>query len=392
MVKKLQNYFPMIRTRKEVLKEINQRKELKILFETWREEQQEEFLDFCTGARGIKILYDSFFKEIFSPEYHPERIERFLSLILQKNVKISQILPNDSVRIADESSLLITDIVVELEDGSLANVEIQKIGYAFPGERIACYSADLLLRQYKRIRAKRKKKFTYRDIKTVYTIVLFEKSTKEFHDANESYIHRGRQRFDTELKLNILQEYILIPLDIFKENTHNKSIQKAAVAQDFGAGVMQQDINSELEAWLSFISFDEPEKMIELIDAYPEFKIMYDELYQLCSNTERVMGMFSKELLELDRNTVQYMIEEQEKELEELRKETEKRKIQLQETKTELYEKDVELQKKNARLQEREAKLQERDARLQAVEFENEELRRRLEQLEAKVRMPGKFE
>lgn len=127
--------------------------------------------------------------------------------------------------LADECSLLITDIVVELEDGSLANVEIQKIGYAFPGERMACYSADLLLRQYKRVRARRKKKFTYRDIKTVYTIVLLEKSTKEFHDVKTKYVHRGRHKFDTGLKINTLQEYILIPLDIFKENKHNKTIE-----------------------------------------------------------------------------------------------------------------------------------------------------------------------
>ncbi len=30
--------------------------------------------------------------------------------------------------------------------------EMQKVGYLFPGQRSACYSADLLLRQYKRIR------------------------------------------------------------------------------------------------------------------------------------------------------------------------------------------------------------------------------------------------
>lgn len=36
------------------------------------------------------------------------------------------------------------DIVVELEDGSIADVEVQKVGYAFPGERMACYSADML--------------------------------------------------------------------------------------------------------------------------------------------------------------------------------------------------------------------------------------------------------
>ena len=295
MDKLLQNYFPMIRTRREVLKEIKNDDKLLGIFEQWKDEQQEEFLDFCTGARGVKMLYDSFFKEIFSPEYHPERLEEILSLILKRKVRICQVLPNDSVRIADEQSLLITDMLVELDDGSLANIEIQKIGYAFPGQRVACYSADTLLRQYKRVKSERKNKFTYRDIKTVYTIVFFEKSTQEFHLLKEHYIHKSKQVFDTMLQLETLQEYILIPLDIFKENMHNKII------------------DSELEAWLSFVVYDEPEKIIELIETYPKFKAMYEEIYNMCCNIERVMQMYSKELAELDRNTVQYMIEEQEK-------------------------------------------------------------------------------
>ena len=64
----------------------------------------------------------------------------------------------------DESTLLILDIVVMLEDGSIANIEIQKIGYRFPGERSACYSSDLLLRQYKRVRGRQKSKFVYHQI------------------------------------------------------------------------------------------------------------------------------------------------------------------------------------------------------------------------------------
>lgn len=62
-----------------------------------------------------------------NPEYSGTRLESLLSELLHKKVKIVQILPNDSTRIADEVALLITDIVVELEDGCLANVEIQKI-------------------------------------------------------------------------------------------------------------------------------------------------------------------------------------------------------------------------------------------------------------------------
>lgn len=84
-----------------------------------------------------------------NPDTRPERLSDFLSEVLGRKVKILKVLPNESGRIAAESSLLVMDIVIQFEDGSIANVEVQKIGYGFPGERSACYSADLLLRQYK---------------------------------------------------------------------------------------------------------------------------------------------------------------------------------------------------------------------------------------------------
>ncbi len=112
-----------------------------------------------------------------NPETTPERLEQFLSLVLNQKVRIRQILTTDNSRIADESSLLVMDILIELEDGSLANVEVQKVGYKFPGQRCACYSADLLLRQYKRVKGEKGKSFSYQNIKSVYTFVLFEKSS-----------------------------------------------------------------------------------------------------------------------------------------------------------------------------------------------------------------------
>lgn len=37
---------------------------------------------------------------------------------------------------------------------------------------------------------------------------------------------------------------------------------------------------------------------------------MYQDIYELCLNTEKVMQMYSKELQMLDKNTVHYMINE----------------------------------------------------------------------------------
>ena len=160
MANVLQQYFPMIRTRKEILGEISENKRLRCIWQEWNEEQQKEFMKFCTGAKGIKILYDSFFKEIMDPDSAPERLEELLSLILGQKIRILKILPNDSSRIADENSLVIMDIVIELEDHSIANVEVQKLGYKFPGQRAVCYSADLLLRQYKRIKGEKENTFS----------------------------------------------------------------------------------------------------------------------------------------------------------------------------------------------------------------------------------------
>ena len=295
MENKLKHYFPLIREREEVLKEIGENSGLQALFHNWAPDRREEFLDFCTGMKGVKILYDSFFKEIMSPEYTPDRLNRFLSLRLGKKVIIRQVLPNEGGRIADENTLLVTDILVEFEDGSLADVEIQKLGYAFPGERSACYAADLLLRQYKRARdrkSREKGKFSYKDIKDVYVIVLFEKSPVEFHTIEKEYLHQSVWSFDTGLELDLLQNFIFITLDIFQKNMENKSIE------------------NELEAWLMFCSTQDPERIIELIDKYPMFRQMYGGVYEVCRNMEKVMGMFSEELREMDRNTVQYMIDE----------------------------------------------------------------------------------
>ena len=300
MASMLKNYFPTIREKDELLREIQGNIILRDMYEQLEPQLKEEFLNFCTGMRGLKILRDSFFKEVINPEYDPERLESLLSVMLEKKVKILRILPNDSTRISAETSLLVTDIIVELEDGSLANVEVQKIGYKFPGARSACYTSDMLLRQYRRVRARQGDDFAYSQIKNVYLIVIYEKSPKEFKEFPNTFYHHARQVFDSGLKLDLLQEYIMIPLDIYHKRADNKPIE------------------NKLEAWLTFLTDDRPERIMELIRKYPEFKPMYETLYQMCMDVEKVMNMFfSEELRILDRNTVYYMIDEQQKELDE---------------------------------------------------------------------------
>ena len=291
-------------TRKEVLEQIGADVVVSMNFQKLSEELKEEFISFCMGNRGLKITYDPFFKFIFNPALYPERLSELLSLLLGEEVEVVEVLPNESDRINEDGSLLIMDILVRLRTGAYANVEIQKIGYAFPGQRCACYSSDLLMRQLARTKAKCKqenRKFSYKELKKVYTIVLVEESIAAFWKYPEVYIHRSEQTFDSGLELDLLQEYILIPLDVFREINHNNL--------------------SKIEAWLLFIGSDKPADIMRVIELYPEFVELYKELASLRQNLRELIGMYDyyRQLLaEADKGTVEYMIEEKMRENEEL--------------------------------------------------------------------------
>ena len=128
--------------------------------------------------------------------------------------------------------------------------------------------------------------------------------------------------------MDLLQDYIFISLDIFRLKMHNKKV------------------TTLLEAWMTFFSTDDPEEIIKLITDFPQFKPMYETLYQMCRNVENVMDFFSEELREMDRNTVRYMIDE-------LQKEVDTQKALLEEKDTVIAEKDAIIANLQAKLAEK---------------------------------------
>lgn len=251
---------------KQILKYLEEKPDLFQQYQQLTGERKDQFLNFCTGASGLKICYDPFFKFIFNPEVHPDRLSDFLSAVLKKKVSVMQVLNSEGSRLLSEGSLIIMDILVLLENGAYANVEIQRYAYAFPGPRGACYSSDLILRQYSKARKQKNKSFSYKDLKTVYTIVILENSPSGFHQFPTEYIHHAKQKFDTGLELDLLPEYVFIPLDVFRKFLHNKSI------------------TTELEAWLSLLTFDEPEYIWQIQTRFPKFREIYHDLVDFRTN------------------------------------------------------------------------------------------------------------
>lgn len=151
--------------------------------------------------------------------------------------------------------------------------------------------------------------------------------------------------------MELLQKYVFIPLDIFRRVHQYKPIE------------------TEIEAWLTFLSSDAVEDIIELIEIYPEFRPLYETLYSMCENIEGVMSMFSEELYQLDKNTVEFMVdeygrmvEEQKAMLAQLGKEIARKEDEIARKEDEIAQKNDELTKKNDELSRKDDALRERDA------------------------------
>lgn len=328
------------RTREAVLETLRQKPEVWRDFQMFPPEYQEELILFCMGEKGLRTTYDKVFKYIYNPEKHPDRLEDMISAILEEPVKIVKVLQREGVQLKEQGTFIIMDIVVKLSDGSLIDVEMQKIGYKFPAERTDCYLADLLMRQYNDLQLT-SDKFNYKNMSKVMAIIIMETSSEVFLADHTHYIHSGKMVYDTGIQLNDLFENFYISLDTYKNFIHTR-------------------VKNKKEAWMLFLASDKMEDIMEVCETYPEFIPIYQDVFNFSNQVEELVMMFSDALREMDRNEERYMVEELRIEREKLER-----------------EKDSLLKEKNGLLKEKNGLLKENDD----LERENRQLRKKLQEL-----------
>ena len=217
--------------------------------------------------------------------------------------------------------------------------------FHIPSQESVCPATPpiLMLRQYTRVKSSKGSSFTYKDLKTVYTIVIYEKSPDAcLTDAlSDIYLHHGRIVFDTGIELKLLQEFYVVALDVFKESKYAK------------------DIN-ELNAWLSLLTAQSVDDLAALVSDYPWMEAICKDMSEYMYDPEEVITMFSEALRMLDENTVHYMIDE-------LQKERDKAVAALSEKDAALSEKDSVISEKNAALSKKDAEIAALKAKLSAL-------------------------
>ena len=296
-----------------------------------------EIRNFISGTNSLYITYDTFFNKIFSPYEHPDRLEEFISCLLDMKINILEVLPREGSLINDKGHFVIMDIIVKAIDGSIINIEMQKVGYKFPGERADCYISDAIMRQYVMAKNRLGDTFSYKIMKPAYLIILLEDSPKELKAVSPVFIHQKVISYDSGAKLNTLENIRYISLDTFRSAMQNKTEL------------------SKLEAWLTFFSATNENAINNLIRLYPSFIDIYQEISDFRKDLKEVIGMYSEALAIMDHNTELLMIDE-------LQQAVAAKDAALAEKDSALAEKDSALAEKDSALAEKDSALAEKDS------------------------------
>ena len=327
---------------------------------------KQELIDFCTGKHGLKVTYDPVFKQIFNPILHHDRLEALLTAILGRPLRIVKVIPREGTQLNEQTSFVVMDVLIQLDDGSFANVEMQKIGYNFPLARADCYASDIIMRQYAQAKLEQGQAFSFQNLHKVYCIILMEKSPQEFHSVKDKYIHRRISSFDTNIYQNSsgLHEDIFICLDSFHSIVHN-------ITKD----------STGLEAWLTFLSTTDVETITELIDVFPHFADIYQEIADFVRKPEELMNMLSEALYIMDKNMERMMVTELQEEVSVLKAEKESVRVALENANIELETVNAELETVNAELETVNAELETVNAELKTVNVELETTEAKLQRV-----------
>ena len=342
-----------------ILDRIDSDPELKEVWDQLSEESQRIIIEIDERKRVPDMLNDAMFKGVFDPDARPAWIEKLISSVLGKDVKVIRSLKNERVRSSIHSKGKILDVVVEFEDGTIADVEIQRRGLNMPPKRSCMYSSDLVVRQYAAYEDEKLSDVDYSRVHPVHMIVIMEDSLDSLQDIG-SCIHHFSQKSDTGIEsgedFELLQYYHFICLDVFqKERPH---------------------LAKSLESWLDFLTIRSVEKMMKFLANNPDFSEIYGKAKNMMYDREALLMMLQsifdhEDIAGSINRTNESMIKILEKKVQE--KDTI---ISMQSDS--LQEKDSMLQEKDSMLQEKDSMLQEKDSRLQEKDILIEQLKRQL--------------
>lgn len=260
MKTKYQSLFPSILSIEAVVEKMEVEGPLRKTFSAWSAEEQMQFFEICTGICGPGKVWDSMLSHVFSKGLNQGLLNNLLESLLGIQIEKSELAALQSgVRTNDRKCLLTAFIWFSHENYGIREKKCTQMGY---------------VELYKSYEASSPNGIITSDIESEYkkyTIVLFEKCPEMFTSYEECYIHHACQQFDSGVRIEDGQELCFVMLDVFEKCLRKMGIRDAR------------------EAWLAFLSINDPEILWNLLVEYPMLWSLYDTFYDMVDQKMNVI-------------------------------------------------------------------------------------------------------
>ena len=254
-------------------------------------EAQNQLKQVFSGERLPELYSDIIAKSVFNPDAHPERLNFLLSgLAVDDTIDIRSSAGNEGIHQSLNAKGLITDIPAWLQDGRLADLEIQKVQQDFILTRMELYASNMLLLQYSVESGHLKSELNYKNVKDVVVAVLMVNSPKvfqEFGSENGRYIHRFHKMIaDSGFSYPASVTMIYVQLDKCLAQFRN------------GENAESEDGKPDrLQVWLSTIADVNDTQVVQAAEKDPELRRIRTEMHHMAQNRE-VQNMILQEQFE----------------------------------------------------------------------------------------------
>ena len=201
---------------------------------------------------------------------------------------------------------------------------------------------------------------SYKDMRKVHTIILFEDSNKSpISEVDKArYFHVGKTKFNTGIKIEFLQDFVLVSLDTFKKYRYSdiKEGRTEITDYDYDSSQYNDELVSEKMKrdrlkFLSLFVADTPQEIDRLVEIFPDLESVCRDINEYLERLGEVLSMFSEALRILDRNTAELMVDRMKDEIVDLKEQNDELTKQIDGLQVQLQQKD-ELKEKNNELQE----------------------------------------
>ena len=194
------------------------------------------------------------------------------------------------------------------------------------------------------------------------------------------YFHVGKTKFNTGIKINLLQDYVLVSLDTFKKYRYSDIRKGRTEVTEYDYDRTQYSEKQVTEKmkldrlkFLSLFVAETPEEIEQLIEIFPDLESVRLDINEYLERPKEVLSMFSEALRILDRNTAELMVDRMKDEMDELKAQKKELKEEMDELKVqkkELKAQTDDLRNQKDKLQDQKDELQDQNDKLQA-EIEN---------------------